>query len=133
MFITKMSLPRRTVLRGLGATLALPLLDCMVPAVTAQAKTAAAPIRRFGAFYVANGMSMPNWYPSGFSTGPIGGLPPILRSLSDLKDRLLMVGGTAAEAGMVVRGGGDHVKSASAFLTGTAFRPAGVSSGVSMD
>ena len=133
MFIEKMSLPRRTVLRGLGAAIALPLLDCMVPALTAQSKTAAAPIRRFGAFYVPNGMSMPYWYPAGFAPGPIRDLPPILRSLSDLKDRLLMVGGTAAEAGLVVRGGGDHVKSASAFLTGMPYRPAGVTSGVSMD
>ena len=49
MFITKMHLPRRAVLRGLGATLALPLLDCMVPALTAHSLTAAAPTKRFGA------------------------------------------------------------------------------------
>ncbi len=48
MIITKMKLSRRTVLRGLGATLALPLLDAMVPALTAIGKTAAAPVRRFG-------------------------------------------------------------------------------------
>ena len=48
MFITKMSLPRRTFLRGIGATLALPLLDAMVPALTAAAQTAASPVRRFG-------------------------------------------------------------------------------------
>ena len=46
MIITKMHLPRRTVLRGLGATLALPLLDSMVPALTAQSRTAAAPVSR---------------------------------------------------------------------------------------
>ena len=48
MFITKMSLPRRTFLRGVGVTLALPLLDAMVPAFTAMAQTAATPVRRFG-------------------------------------------------------------------------------------
>ena len=58
MFITRTHLSRRTVLRGLGATLALPLLDSMVPALTALGKTAAAPIRRLGVFYVPNGMSL---------------------------------------------------------------------------
>ena len=61
MIITKMHLSRRTLLRGLGASLALPLLDSMVPALTALDKTAAAPVRRFGVFYVPNGMSMPYW------------------------------------------------------------------------
>ena len=61
MFISKMHLPRRAILRGLGATLALPLLDSMVPALTALSKTAAAPVRRLGVFYVPNGMSMPYW------------------------------------------------------------------------
>ena len=55
MFITKQSLPRRTFLRGLGATLALPLLDAMVPALTPTAQTAAAPTRRFGAVFVPMG------------------------------------------------------------------------------
>ena len=58
MFITKKHLSRRTVLRGLGVTLALPWLDSMVPALTALAKSGAAPARRFGVFYVPNGMSM---------------------------------------------------------------------------
>ena len=52
------SIPRRTMLRGLGATLALPLLDAMVPALTALQKTAATPITRFGVMYVPNGMVM---------------------------------------------------------------------------
>ena len=65
MFITKMHLSRRTMLRGLGTMIALPLLDSMVPALTALAGTAAAPIRRFGVFYVPNGMSMPYWWPKG--------------------------------------------------------------------
>jgi len=55
MFITKMSLPRRTFLRGMGVTLALPLLDSMVPAFTALASTAANPQRRFGAIFVPLG------------------------------------------------------------------------------
>ena len=56
MFITKKSLPRRTFLRGTGAALALPLLDAMVPALTAQLRTAAAPVTRFGFIYVPHGV-----------------------------------------------------------------------------
>ena len=55
MFITRRSLPRRTFLPGMGVTMALPLLDAMVPAMTAQSRTAAAPVRRFGAVYVPHG------------------------------------------------------------------------------
>ena len=91
MFITKMHIPRRRVLRGLGATVALPLLDGMVPALTAQNQTAAAPIKRFGVFYVPNGMSMPYWYPK--TEGPLAKLPPTLRSLEAYKDQVLICGG----------------------------------------
>ena len=61
MIITRKHLPRRTVLRGVGATLALPLLDAMVPAMSPVRLTAAAPIRRFGAIYVGMGFNMPIW------------------------------------------------------------------------
>ncbi len=70
MFISKKHLPRRTVLRGLGASLALPLLDGMIPALTARSRTAAASVRRFGVFFVPNGMSMPYWSPK--AEGPLG-------------------------------------------------------------
>ena len=55
MFITRKSLSRRAILRGMGATVALPLLDAMVPALTATAKTAANPVRRFGTVFVGLG------------------------------------------------------------------------------
>ena len=64
MIITKKAMPRRTVLRGIGATLALPLLDGMVPALTALQQTAARPVNRFGVIYVPNGMIMENWTPA---------------------------------------------------------------------
>ena len=64
MIITQKSIPRRTVLRGLGASLALPLLDGMVPAFAALRNTAARPVRRFGVVYVPNGMMMNHWTPS---------------------------------------------------------------------
>jgi hypothetical protein len=58
MTITRRSLPRRTVLRGLGVTLGLPLLDAMVPAFSVLAQTAARPVHRFQAIYAPNGMAM---------------------------------------------------------------------------
>ena len=58
MVITKIALPRRTFIRGMGATLALPLLDAMVPALSAGAERSAALVRRLGFFYVANGANM---------------------------------------------------------------------------
>ena len=61
MIITRKALPRRTVLRGIGATVALPLLDGMVPALTALSRTAARPIRRFGVVYVPNGVVIDKW------------------------------------------------------------------------
>jgi len=134
MVITKMHLSRRTMLRGLGTMIALPLLDSMVPALTALAGTAAAPVRRFGVFYVPNGMSMPYWWPK--SEGPIAQLPPTLKSLEDLKDRVLLCGGLADEPANQVKGGGDHARSAGTFLTGVPFKftsGADVSGSVSMD
>ena len=135
MYITKMHLPRRTVLRGLGATLALPLLDAMVPALTAQSRTAAAPVKRFGVFYVPNGMSMPYWYPK--TEGPLDRLPPTMQSLEALKDRVLICGGLDDESANLVKGAsGDHARSAGTFLTCVPFKMtsgADVSNAVSVD
>ncbi len=134
MFITKMHLPRRTVLRGLGATIALPLLDGMVPALTALQRTAAAPVRRFGVFYVPNGMSMPYWFPK--TEGPVDELPPTLSSLQPFKDRVLLCGGLDDESANLVKGGGDHARSAGTFLTCVPFKitsGADVFAAVSMD
>ena len=63
MIVTKKALSRRTVLRGLGASLALPLLDGMVPAFAAGRNAAASPVRRFGVIYVPNGIAMKYWTP----------------------------------------------------------------------
>ena len=134
MFISKKHLPRRTVLRGLGATIALPLLDGMVPALTAIGRTAAAPVRRFGVFYVPNGMSMPYWFPK--VEGPMDNLPPTLQSLNRMKDRVLLCGGLDDEAANLVKGGGDHARSAGTFLTCVPFKitsGADVHAAVSMD
>lgn len=134
MIVTRKHIPRRTVLRGVGATLALPLLDSMVPALTAITRTAAAPVRRLGVFYVPNGMSMPYWYPRDLAEGPLTKVPPILRPLDAFKDRAVLCGGLATESAKLLRGG-DHIKSSGTFLTGTPFedRSAQVRAAVSMD
>jgi Protein of unknown function (DUF1552) len=118
MIITNKRLSRRTVLRGLGAALSLPLLDSMVPALGAA--TAAAPVRRFGAFYVPNGMSMPYWFPK--TEGPLTEMPATLKSLADLKDRVLLMGGLADEPANLVKTSGDHARSAGTFLTCVPFK-----------
>jgi hypothetical protein len=120
MFITKKHLPRRTVLRGLGATLALPWLDGMVPALTPLATAEAAPPRRFGVFYVPNGMSMGYWWPK--AEGQLQELPATLQSLEPLKDRVLLVGGLAGDAANKIKGAGAHSRSSGTFLTCVPFQ-----------
>jgi hypothetical protein len=93
MFITKRSLARRTFLRGLGTTLALPLVDAMVPALTAAAQTAAAPPRRAGFIYVPHGVILPQWTPP--SSAPGFELPPILQPLAPFRDALTVVSNLA--------------------------------------
>jgi len=89
MFISKLSLPRRTFLRGVGATVALPLLDAMVPAFTAIGKTAAAPRLRFGAIYVPNGIIMNQWTPATVGSG--FELMPTHQPLLPFQDKLTVV------------------------------------------
>ena len=90
MIITKKSLPRRTLLRGVGATIALPLLDAMVPAMTAQAKTAAAPARRLGFVYIPMGANLSQWTPPGDS-GQLGRMSRILESMEPFKADLNVI------------------------------------------
>lgn len=118
MIITKMHVPRRTFLRGLGATVALPLLDAMVPAATAQLKTAAVPARRFGVTYVPNGFVMSKWTP--LRVGTDVDLPPILEPLSPHRDRVLVVSNLTHQPAVSLpgEGSGDHVRAAASFLTG---------------
>ena len=82
MFITKMSLPRRTFLQGMGAAMALPLLEAMVPAFTASA--ASQPVRRFGAIYVPHGKMMTHWTPA--TAGADFEFTPILKPLEPFRE-----------------------------------------------
>ncbi|MGE3513276.1 MAG: DUF1552 domain-containing protein, partial [Vicinamibacterales bacterium] len=120
MIISKMHLPRRTFLKGAGAAVALPLLDAMVPALTAVEKTAAAPIKRMGVFYVPNGMAMWSWFPK--TEGPLTDMPATLKSLQALKEHVLLIGGLGDEAANKVPRSGDHARSAGTFLTCVPFK-----------
>jgi hypothetical protein len=91
MFITKKHLPRRTFLRGVGATVALPLLDAMIPARTALAHTAASPAPRLGFIYFPHGAIMDKWTPA--AEGTEFDLPPILESLEPFKRQMTIVTG----------------------------------------
>ena len=117
MFVTKKTLPRRTVLRGLGASLALPLLDAMVPAMTAVARTAAKPIKRIGFIYDGNGTVPSAWIPT--TAGPGFELPPIMKPFAPVRDYVTVVSGLAhRQADSFGDGNGDHPRGTAAWLTG---------------
>jgi hypothetical protein len=133
MFLTKRHLSRRTVLKGAGVTLALPLLDAMIPAATALAQTAAVPRMRMGFFYIPHGAIMGNtshgpqldqWTPSG--SGADFKLSPILASLEPHKRYVTSFGNLSNQA-MV---GGVHSFAPATWLSGT--RPDKGSAGASM-
>jgi Protein of unknown function (DUF1552) len=118
MLVTKKHLPRRTFLRGLmGTTIALPLLDSMIPALTAATKTAANPKTRLGFVYVPHGAVMDKWTPA--TEGAGFEFMPILKPLEPFRDRLLIVTGLANKAAESQGdGGGDHARSAPSYLSG---------------
>ncbi len=117
MIITKMALPRRTFLRGLGATVALPLLDAMAPALTALSKTAAAPVKRLGFIYLPNGAVMQTWTPKG--TGNDLKLSPTLRPLAPFHDQTLVYTRLAhGQAEPLGDGNGEHSRASSVWLNG---------------
>src|SRR5262245_39034493 len=112
MFITRKAISRRAVLQGMGATLALPLLDALVPASTALAKTAAVPARRFGAIFVPMGERPGSWTPK--TTGAGFEFTPILKPLEPLRESLLVVSSLDRPPG------GTHAVSTATWLTGSA-------------
>ena len=110
-FLTK-SLPRRTVLRGLGATMALPFLDAMIPAFSLRGLAATKPVHRFQTFYVPNGMAMEYWLPKG--EGTAFELSPILEPLAPFRNQMLVLSGLKANWNYI------HAGASGSFLTGTA-------------
>ena len=112
MFVTKKSLSRRTFIRGMGVTLSLPLLDSMVPALTAAAS--AIPPTRFGFIYVPHGVILDKWHP--ISEGANFEFTPILKPLEPFKNSLVVVKTlTRSHPGSQV---GDHAVSVGGYLTG---------------
>jgi hypothetical protein len=106
-FLTAKSLSRRTVLRGLGASLALPFLEAMVPST----KAATGPARRFMTFYTPNGMAMEYWTPKG--DGASFELSPILEPLAPFRNQMLVLSGLHSSWNYI------HAGASGSFLTGT--------------
>jgi hypothetical protein len=137
MMLPNQTISRRTVLKGLGTAVALPLLDAMMPRL-AIAGTAAAkkelPVR-LGVVYVPNGVNMAEWTPN--AEGPLTKLPSILEPLAPVKDQVLVLSGlTCDKARAHGDGPGDHARAMSAFLTGSQPRKtygADIRAGVSFD
>ena len=111
MIITKMALPRRTFLRGMGASLALPLLDAMVPSMTALARTAAEPVRRLGFVYMPMGCDITRWTPPGGNR--LADLSPALQSLASVSDQLTVISNLELKNAYP----GTHATSNAAFLS----------------
>ena len=112
MFVIKKSLPRRTFLRGAGAIVGLPLLEAMVPALTALAQTPARARMRFGAVFVPNGAIMESWTPAGEESG--FALSPSLAPIERFRDSMVVISNLTRAA----TPGGDHAVSAAGWLTG---------------
>ena len=113
MFITKNSLDRRSILRGIGAALALPLLDAMTPAFAATR----AAIPRLGFMYIPNGVNLAQWTPA--STAPGFAFSSTLSALEPFRDGVTVLSGLAHHAADRLNdGAGDHSRAAGAFLSG---------------
>lgn len=133
MFVTKKAISRRTILRGAGAAVALPLLDAMVPAF-ATAATTPPQARRLGVIYHPNGVIYDKWLPNG--TGADFEFSPTLAGLKPFRDQLIVITGLFAdEAEANGDGGGDHSRASGTYLTGVHIKKtdSAVENGISMD
>src|SRR5262245_34498172 len=110
MIVTKKALPRRTFLRGMGSAMALPLLDAMVPSMTALAATAAKPARRLGFLYIPMGAHRPMWTLPGKD---LTELSPSLMSLGNVRDYCTVVDNMELKNAYP----GTHATSNAAFLS----------------
>jgi hypothetical protein len=123
MIITKRAIPRRTILRGLGAAVSLPLLESMVPAFTAMAKTPARGVGRFVVIYAGNGAAPGYFTPATVGTGYE--LTPILTPLERFRDRAVVITGIDNPVAMAREGEprGGHGRVAPAFMSGVHAKP----------
>jgi uncharacterized protein DUF1552 len=117
MYISKMALPRRTFLRGMGITIALPLLDAMMPAMSVLAKSAAKPVKRLGFVYTPNGATMSAWTPS--ADGALSELSPTLSPLEKFKQHVFVPTGLSQkQAESFGDGNGEHSRGQTVWLSG---------------
>ena len=117
MIIDRIALPRRTFLRGMGAAVALPMLDAMAPALTALSRTAAAPPVRLGFVFVPNGLILRDFLPK--TEGRGFDLPRILAPLAPHRDQLTVVSGLANAAGDALdASSGPHSRGSGCWLSG---------------
>ena len=117
MIVTQKFLPRRTFLRGLGVTLALPLLDAMVPAMAATRLTAAKPAMRLGFVYVPNGIIQKAWLPSKVGAG--FDFASTMKPLEPFREKLLVMSNLMQNGGRALGdGAGDHARAGASWLTG---------------
>jgi len=132
-FNTKKHLARRTFLRGMGVTVALPLLDSMVPASTALAATAATPKARFLGIYLPHGATMDKWTPA--QEGGGFEFSESLKPLEKLRDRVCIVSNLAhpLAGGIGSDAGADHARSAAVFLSGAHPEKGSVHGGMTVD
>jgi hypothetical protein len=131
-FLTKKAISRRTILRGAGTAVALPLLDAMIPAFAPAATTT--PVKRFGVVYHPNGVIYDKWLPTG--AGSNFELSPTLKGLEAFKDKLIVVTGLFSDpAEPYGDGGGDHSRACGSYLTGVHVKKSDsiVENAVSMD
>ncbi len=116
MIISKKTLPRRTVLRGLGTAMALPMLDAMVPALSGISGRAAEPVRRLGWVYCPNGMAMDAWMPAAKESLE---LSTTLSPLAPYRDQTVVVSGLAqGQAEALGDGNGEHTRATATWLNG---------------
>ncbi|HLI84528.1 MAG TPA: DUF1552 domain-containing protein [Bryobacteraceae bacterium] len=132
-FLTRKHLSRRTLLRGAGAAIALPLLDSMVPAQTPLGKTAAAPKSRFLGIYVPHGATMDKWTPAQEGAG--FAFSESLKPLEKLRDRVNVFSNLAhpLAGGIGSDAGADHARSAAVFLSGAHPEKGSVHAGMTLD
>ncbi len=111
---------RRAVLKGVGALVALPLLESLAIAAPTTGAAKAGAVKRLAFIYVPNGVHLPDWFPASKTSGPLGKLPTTLSALEPYKKHLNMFGGlTLDKARANGDGPGDHARAMSAFLTGS--------------
>src|SRR3954471_2724423 len=133
MIVTRKNLPRRSFLKGMGAVIALPVLDAMTPAFAAT-RLASRPVR-LGFTYVPNGITMPDWTPTG--AGSAFEFARVMKPLEPFREDMLVLSGLAQRNGQALGDGpGDHARAAASYLTGVHPRKtagADIQNGISVD